>query len=459
MEEIIGSSILIVGYGLEGKSIHQYLHKHYPTKKIGIADQKEIKPIIELPADQLYFSKDYLQNIHQYDLIIKSAGIPPGLPELQKYIKSGKRITTETNIFFSKCPGKIVGVTGTKGKSTTSSLISTILSQKYTDVRLVGNIGRPALDYLEGSDSGTIFVMEISSYQLEDIHYSPHIAVLLAVFQEHLNYHGNLLKYIKAKSNIFKYQTLQDSIIFNPSHKVVSEIVSKSETKKFKYSLYPREDAVCYLKEKDIIVRTKHGETKAVLKRNEIPLLGEGNLENTIAAITTGILFKVPLTKIRTAVLNFKSLEHRLELVGEYNGIRFYNDSLATIPEATINALKALGNDVETLIVGGYDRGIDFSKLGLYLGKSQLKSLIVFSPSGQRIWGEIVKSFLKKELNLKKYEASSMEEAIRIAFETTLPGKICLLSPASSSFGLFRDYQERGELFKKSIIKLGKPKS
>lgn len=456
MKEILGSSVLLVGYGLEGKSNHRYLIKNYPDKKIGIADQQKIEPIVNSPSTELHIGKDYLQNILHYDVIIKSAGVPSKLTELKKYIESGKRITSATNIFFSECPGMIIGVTGTKGKSTTSSLVSNILKEKYSDVRLVGNIGQPVLDYLPGSDNNTIFVIELSSYQLEDIRYSPHIAVLLEIFPEHLNYHGNFSKYIEAKSCIIRYQTSQDIVIFNPSHKIVSSIASKTSAKKYRFSLHPREEAGCYLKEKSIFVQRGKGKTEFVLHRNEIPLLSRGNLENTLAAISVGTLLDVPLEKIRLAVSEFKPLKHRLEFVGEYHDIRFFNDSLATIPEATINALKALGKEVETLIVGGYDRGIDFSKLGLFLEKSQLKSLILFPTTGKRIWEEVVKANLGKKLNLKKYDAFSMKEAVQIAFQNTSAGKICLLSPASSSFGLFCDYQERGDLFKKSVKEWGK---
>jgi UDP-N-acetylmuramoylalanine--D-glutamate ligase len=456
MKEILGSSVLLVGYGLEGKSTHQYLIKHHPEKKIGIADQQEtIKPITDSKQVDLHLGKDYLQNIFHYDVIIKSAGVPLRLPELQKYLESGKRLTSATNIFFSECPGMVIGVTGTKGKSTTSSLISDILKEKYQDVRLVGNIGQPALDYLPGSDKNTIFVVELSSYQLEDIRYSPHIAVLLTVFPEHLNYHGDLSKYIKAKGRIVRYQTTQDIVIFNPSHKIVSSLASKTAAKKYRFSLYPQEEANCYLKEKDIFIQRKKGKAEFVLHRNEIPLLSEGNLENTLAAISVGTLLDVPLEKIREAVSEFKPLEHRLEFIGEYHGIRFFNDSLATIPEATINAIKALGKNVETLIAGGYDRGIDFSKLGKFLEKSQVKNLILFPPSGKRIWEELVKASPENKPAIRKYYASSMKEAVQIAFQNTSNRKICLLSPASPSFGLFRDYQERGELFKKSVQRIG----
>jgi len=449
MKEILGDSVLILGYGREGKSTHRYVLEHYPKKRIGIADQQKVEPIANLPAE-LHIGKDYLESVCHYDVIIRSPGVSSRLPKLQECLELGKKVTTATNIFFSECPGMIIGVTGTKGKSTTSSLTANILKEKYCDVRLVGNIGQPALDYLPGSNSRTIFVAELSSFQLEDIHYSPHIVIILAIVPEHFDRYRNFSQYVKAKGQILNHQTTKDIVIFNPSHKIVNELVLNGLAKKYRFSLKPKKDVNCYLNKEDIFIQKEGKKPLFVLDRSEIPLLGEGNIENTLAAILVGAILNIPLSKIRKAIAEFESLEHRLEFVGEYHGIKFYNDSLATIPEATIHALKAIGNDVETLIAGGYDRGLDFSKLGEFLGKRRLRSLILFPPTGKRIW-EALCNAAPKEPRPQKYDVSSMKEAVDIAYQTTSPGKICLLSPASASFGLFRDYQQRGDLFKKYI--------
>lgn len=453
MKEILGQSVLLLGYDREGKSTHQYLLEHYPDKKIGIADQREVESNID-PSVELHTGRDYLQSLIHSDVIVRSPGIPLQLPELQEYIKEGKKVTSATNIFFSECPGMIIGVTGTKGKSTTASLINQILCKAYPDVRLVGNIGQPALNYLPGSDRKTIFVAELSSFQLEDVHYSPHIAVVLAIVPEHLDRYSDFSQYVKAKGQILRYQTAEDIVIFNPFHRVVNELAASSLGRKFRFSLKPRKEVDCYFEKKDIFVQKGDNELQFVLHQKEIPLLGKGNLENTLAAVSVGVILNVPLSKIRQAISEFKSLEHRLEFVGEYRGIRFYNDSLATIPEATTHAVEALGNDVKTLIAGGYERNLDFSKLGKFLGRRQLQTLILFPPSGERIW-EALAASTPEELLPKRYDVSSMEEAIQIAFKTTAPGEICLLSPAAASFGLFRDYQERGNLFKELVRELG----
>lgn len=452
MKEISGKSILILGYGREGQSAHKYLLEHYPGKKIGVADQRKVV-LISGSVAELYTGKDYLKAIAKYEVIIRSPGVPLSLPELQKAIRSGKKLTSSTNIFFSECPGLIIGITGTKGKSTTSSLTAQILGKEYPDVHLVGNIGLPALDYLSGADKKTIFVTELSSHQLEDIHYSPHIAIILAIVPEHLDRYRDFSSYVKAKGQILRYQTSEDVVIFNPSNEIVAQLVSSSPARKYRFSLKPRKDAISFFDHGEVFIQKEGKQPQFMMDRKKIPLLGEGNIENTLAAISVGFLLNVSLGKIREAVSEFKPLEHRLELVGEYQKIRFYDDSLSTIPQATIQALEALGNDVQTLIAGGYDRGLDFSVLGAFLGRSKIRSLILFPPTGEKIWRAISK-IIPRENWPHRYDVSSMEEAVRIAFQVTPPGKICLLSPASASFGLFRDYAERGSQFKKYVKKI-----
>lgn len=455
MKEIEGKSVLILGYAREGRSTHRYLSAHYPGKKIGVADKQEIQKPLE-PDVEIYSGENYLEGVANYDVIVRSPGVPLQLPELQEAIKLGKRVTSETNIFFSECPGTIIGVTGTKGKSTTASLISEILKERYEDVRLAGNIGRPSLDYLTGAGKETVFVIELSSQQLDDIRYSPHIAVILAIVPEHLDYHEQFREYVRAKSNIVKYQKSTDIVVFNPLHKLVADIASRAASKKFRFSIEVRSEANCFIDDSNVVLRESGGKVQLVMSVQNIPLIGRGNLENVLAAISVGTLMEVPIERIREAVTKFKPLEHRLEFVAERKGIKFYNDSLATIPEAAINALDALGENVETLIAGGFERGLDFSELGRFIAKSRVRTLILFPETGKKIWEAVCKAIPESERRPKMYQVSSMKEAVEIASAKTQPGKICLLSPASASFGLFRDYQDRGKQFKDLVLTLEK---
>ena len=377
MNEIKGSSALIIGYGREGKSVESWLKLHYNTMRIAVSDSTSI------PKEA-------------FDTVIRSPGVSPYTLHVSGHV------TTPTNIFFSLVSGRTIGVTGTKGKSTTASLIAHILSAVYPDVRLVGNIGVPMLDELDSSTKDTVFVVELSSHQLSDIRYSPHIAVVLGIVPEHLDYYPDFDSYRRAKENIFRFQKPGDHIVRN-------------------------------------------GKERVPFKTNLL-----GNEENISAAVSASRLMKVPEEIIRKQLLSFVSLPHRLEYAGEFCGIRFYNDSLSTIPEAAIHALDALGPDVTTLIAGGFDRGLSYEVLGKRLAKSSVRTLILFPDTGEKIW----KSIPKKSL-IKKFDVHSMEEAVRIAKVQTPEGKICLLSPASASFNLFRDYVDRGEQFKEWVKRLG----
>lgn len=422
LKELKNKKILILGFGKEGKDTFLFLRKLFPKKILGIGD-REVKTLINKDNKvKLHFGENYLKALKNYDVIVKSPGIP--LKILKPFISKKQRITSQTEIFMENCPGEIIGITGTKGKSTTASLIYRILKKGGIKVYLVGNIGKPALSLLSGAQSNDVFVYELSSHQLFNLKKSPQIAVFLNIYQEHLDYYKNFKEYIKAKSNITCYQTDQDCLIFNSEDKRIKEIVKKSKALKIPLN------------------------SIEIIKSKEIPLKGEFNLQNVKAAIAVGKIFKVSDRNILAAIKKFKPLSHRLEFVGKFKGINFYNDSLSTIPEATMGAIDALGKNIDTLILGGFDRGQDFKNLVKKILKNKIKTLILFPITGQRISKEI------KKQQIQLFFVENMKEAVRLAFKNTRKGKICLLSPSSPSFGLFKDYKERGNLFKKYIKKL-----
>ncbi len=413
--------ILILGFGREGKAVLDFFKKHHPDIEVDIADQKK--------------NKNYLDTIKKYDVIIKSPGIPY-LPQISEAQKQGKTITSATKIFFDNFKGRIIGVTGTKGKSTTASLIVEVLKSGGLDVHLVGNIGKPALGLLDQLSEDSVVVFELSSFQLEDLYKSPHIAVITNLYPEHLDHHGSYGAYKKAKANITKFQTEKDYLIYNDDILEVKEIIGQSKAQKIPFS-------ICDW-------------SSNVIDEKDVPLLGKFNLDNLAPAIYIGRkIFNIPDEKIREAILRFKPLPHRLEFTGEFRGIKFYNDSLATIPQATMGALQALGENVETLITGGFDRGVDYSVLGEVIAKSNIKTLILFPDTGEKIWEAIKDKVQSSELKIKNFKTDSMEEAVSLAFKYTIPGKIVLLSPASSSFNLFKDYEDRGNQFKKYVTSMG----
>jgi UDP-N-acetylmuramoylalanine--D-glutamate ligase len=440
MKEILGQSLMIAGFGREGQSILRYLEKNHPLISITVADEKPYN-VSEVKGFSFVSGAKYLESASDFDTVVHSPSIPKNTPEFLK----AKHITSATNIFFSECPGTIIGVTGTKGKSTTSSLIQNILATTFQDVRLVGNIGYPALDKLPGATSKTVFVMEASSYQLDDIRYSPHIAVILPIVPEHLNYHGSFDEYVKAKGHIVEKQTRKDFVIYHGNNEYSRKIALKSQGQQIPYGITENGKVSAWVEDKAIWVSSSDFNPQILLPTHKLPLLGQANFENVTASIVASIIMGVDFFHIREALLTFKPLDHRLQPVGEFSGIKFYNDSLATIPEATIHALDALGDEVATLIAGGYDRGLDMQKLGPPIAKSSVKTLILFPDTGEKIAQAVKTSNPINRIDI--LFINSMKEAVQIAFQKTPKGKICLMSPASASFNLFKDYADRGEQF------------
>jgi UDP-N-acetylmuramoyl-L-alanine---L-glutamate ligase len=423
IDQLADRKILILGLGREGLSTLNFLKKHFPDQKFLVADQEK-KEIDFTQVAGVYFGENYLEGLTDADIVILSPGISPFTLEIVNAKSEGVKFITATEIFFSNCQSQIIGVTGTKGKSTTSSLIYEILKKGGLKVELVGNLGIPALDLLDKAQSDTIFVFELSSYQLTDLKISPSIAVFTNIYPEHLDYHQNFENYLKAKSNITLHQSTEDYFIYNSDFPELDDLAKKTKAIKVPFS------------------------SESYLGNIDTSLLGDFNKLNVTAAMIVGQIMGLGNEIIDAAVKEFKSLPHRLEKVTEKNGITFYNDSLATIPQATIEALKTLDR-VETLIAGGFDRGIDYSPLGSAISDSSIKNLILFPITGEKIWQAV--SDAKKDNLPKKFEVSTMEEAVKVAFEETSSGKTCLLSPASSSFNMFKDYAERGEKFKEAI--------
>ena len=459
LSELKDRSILILGFGREGQSNYRYLRAAFPENTFGVADQlplEKLSPEAVERAQQdsrlrLHLGPAYLSSLAVYDVIVKSPGIPVTLPEYRRAIEAGQCITTHTALFFAHFQGIVIGVTGTKGKSTTASLIHAILKRTTLDTHLVGNIGVPPLDLLPRSNPKTLFVYELSSHQLVELRQSPQIAVLLNVVPEHLDYYENMEQYVAAKENITRYQAESDTLIYDADHVIPREIASRSHAQRHGCSLEQSQSPGCFVSGDWLLYRSEKGEEEPVLPTAEVPLLGRFNLLNVAAATAVGMRMGVPAEEIAEAVREFHPLEHRLERVGTYGGGTYYNDSIATVPEAAIAALGALGGEVETILLGGTDRHQDFSELARNLLASDVRTLLLFPATGERIWRAVCEQDPAAIHRLRHFFVKTMEEAVALAREHTSKGKICLHSPASPSFGLFRDYRERGEKFKQLV--------
>jgi UDP-N-acetylmuramoylalanine--D-glutamate ligase len=360
-------------------------------------------------------------------------------------------VTSQTALFFENFAGTIVGITGTKGKSTTASLIHAIAQRRHPGAALIGNIGTPALDALPDLTPDGIVVYELSSHQLEGMRHSPHIAVLLNIVPEHLDYYTSFEQYAAAKANITRSQRKEDFLIYDADHDAPRNIAAASRATRVGCSLEEAQWNGCYFSNGWIVFRAAGGQPEKIISANDVPLKGRFNLINVAAAVAAGKLLEVPTADIAAAIREFQPLEHRLEWVGVFSGVTYYNDSIATVPEATIAALDTLGDQVETLLAGGADRHLDFSGLGKRIVSSKLRNLILFPSTGERIWGAVLQQDSGAASRIRHFFAQSMEDAVALARQHTASGKICLLSPASPSFGLFRDYRERGARFKQLV--------
>lgn len=445
------NKILILGFGREGISSYQFLRKIFPLKHLYIADiNSGITENALLAKDKnitCIIGDDYLNNLNDFDLVIKTPGI--SLKDLSYTIEK-KRITCQTDIFINVYRDNIIGVTGTKGKSTTTSLIYHIVKQYTENVVVAGNIGIPVFETIDLIDDNTYIILELSSHQLQYASSAPHVAVLLNIFQEHLDHYSSYEDYQKSKFNITKYQKGDDFFIFHKDDELINKwiVLNKDNRDFYPFSLEEKLTKGCY-KFNNSLYWSNGKDLDNVLDLNKpLNIIGEHNLLNIMAAIAACKAVNIPLDIISEAITSFKGLEHRIEFVGTYNEIQFYNDSIATIPEACMQAIKSLKN-VNTLILGGYDRGIEYKQLAEYLANSDIANLIFIADAGKRIEDELNKTTSSKKYT--SYTVLTMEDAVKIAKEKTQKGQICLLSPAAASYGMYKNFEERGRHFKKLV--------
>lgn len=432
--------IAIIGFGQEGKSTYRFLRKYFPKLELTILDENEdiIKESI-LQKDShvtVVSGPHYLEKLEQYDICMKSPGI---VIREEAYHEN---ITSQLEIALEVFRNQIIGVTGTKGKSTISSLLYQVLKDQKKDVYLLGNIGMPIFDELEQIQKNTLCVIEMSSHQLEYVSVSPHIALISNLYEDHLDHAGTIEQYYYSKLNIARYQKKGDIVIYSrDSNNLVNEI-SKLKLPSTLYAVtlkHPNDGLEMGMIDGQICWNGK--QVSGQLKRH---LLGEHNLQNIMLVLLCAEWLKLNLEQVLQTIACFQPLENRMERVGTVYGVTYYNDTIATIPEATIQAIEAL-QTVDTLIFGGMDRGIHYDTLCTYLN-NHVAHLICMPTTGHMIG---------KQLNRDGvYFVDTLKEAVVLASMITQKGKICLLSPAASSYEFFRNYKEKGEYYKKYISEI-----
>lgn len=419
--------IAIAGYGVEGVENFKYWSQ-LPENEVTIVDENGTGAPIPEGVPSIVGPGSFMK-LQNFDLVVRTASLPP------RNISTNGKIWSATNEFFEKCPAPIIGVTGTKGKGTTCSLITSILEAAGYTVWLVGNIGISALSVLPKIQPGDIVVYELSSFQLWDLERSPHTAVVLFIEQEHLDVHASMEEYVQAKANITRYQTIDDILIYNTTNNYAKGIAESSKAIKIGFP----SDNTAHIANDDAFY---NGDTK-ICSVEALRLQGQHNITNALAAIDAVWLYTQDVVAIESGLRNFKGLPHRLSYVATVNSVDYYDDSIATTPGSAIAALQSFHEFPMVIILGGSYKGSDFSELAVELTKHNVIALLI---------GDEAASIAEAldNIGFKDYEIlqnATAELFTHRAAELSKPGGKVLLSPAAASFGLFKNYADRGEQF------------
>lgn len=387
---------------------------------------------------------DYLSHLRGFDYIYVTPGMKKDLPELQKARAEGAIFSSEMELFFEKCPGRITGITGSSGKTTTTTLIGLMMASAFPATFIGGNIGRSLMDQLPLMNASSKVVLELSSFQLQTVSRSPQLAVITNVTPNHLDIHASMEEYIEAKSNILQYQSAEDIAILNYDNEITRSLSTKVKGKLYYFSRLKPQDEGAYLEGDKLIIRL-HGQTEILTTRERLKLLGDHNVENILTASLAARINGVPLKNLTPIVEEFSGVEHRLEFVRERNGVLFYNDSISTTPDRAIAGLMAMTRPT-ILIAGGYDKHLPFDKLASVI-VNHCKLLIVIGVTAP----QIIAAVRKCQKDFPITSAETFEDAVKIATKLARPGQVVLLSPACASYDMFKNYQERGALFKSLV--------
>lgn len=445
--------IAILGFGLEGHSTYRFLRRLFPQKEIALADKDDTKlyDFITQSDDKrlvAHGGDNYLAEVAQngYTLVFKSPGIP--LKDIEKYIPQD-HIESQAGLFLKLYKRRIIGITGTKGKSTTANLIYETMKAQGFDVVAVGNMGKPVLDLVFEDVPNRWYVFEMSSHMLETVSESPRFAVLLNIYEEHLDHYRSFSEYAEAKLNLVRYQTKNDFAVFSKNVLEFCGNIPGAGTPLLFDEVLQSDSQGVFIQDGRIVFQYLGNPIDICSKNLDRKLLGQHNLLNIMACLTILKALNVEnLENALKAISEFKGLEHRMELVGEFSGITFYNDSISTIPQAAICAVNAIGN-VDTLIIGGMDRGIDYSELINFIALGSIRNVICLPNTGHMIHQRLKQR--NGPLTINILDVYEMKSAVEEAFKVTKKGSVCILSPAAASYGFYKNFEERGKVFKNLV--------
>ena len=444
--------VAIIGLGVSNLPLLDYMHN--VGAKVTVFDNRIIE---DIPKDTMKKITDYamefslgpnnLSKLEGFDIIFRSPSCLPTVPELQKEVERGAILTSEIEMLMKLCPGKVIGVTGSDGKTTTTTLIYEILKANGYNCYLGGNIGTPLFTKLSEMTPDDIIVLELSSFQLMGMEISPSISVITNISPNHLNVHSSYEEYIDAKKNIFKYQDKDGIIVLNYDNAITKAAAKEANGKVVFFSSKTKlEDGI--ILDGDIIKECKDKLRRHILSTNTVALRGVHNYENICAAIAaTSSLVKVE--DAVKAVQEFKGVQHRLEFIRELDGVKWYNDSIGTSPTRTIAGLHSFDERI-VLIAGGYDKHLDYTPIAKPI-LEKVDSLILIGDTAPKIFDAVKEEAEKQGKDIKIYMCDEFKNTVLVAKKVAKPGQIVLFSPASASFDLFRNFEERGNKFKELV--------
>ena len=452
---IIGKKIAIIGLGVSNIPLLDYFYTR--KAKVTIFDKREKEVLdkealkkIEQYHFELYTGENALSHLVGFSLIFRSPSCMPDTKEIVEEVERGAILTTEIEMLLKLCPATVIGITGTEGKTTTSSIIYSVVQSTGRRCYLGGNIGKPLFTEVGNMTKDDIVVLELSSFQLIDMDVSPQISVVTNIYPDHLDVHKSYEEYREAKKNIFKYQDSNGILVLNYDNEFTREFAKEANGKVIFFSSKEKlENGYIYDNTDGVIKYCKDGLRRHIIKKQDIKLRGIHNYEN-ICAVLAATSSIVDIEKQTKAIKEFNGVEHRLEFVRELNGVKWYNDSIGTSPASTIAGLKSFDENI-ILLAGGSDKGLDYSEVGRMIAE-KVGTLILTGPTSSKI-----EEATKAHLNGKKiefYYCSNMQEAVKLANEVAKSGDVVLLSPASASFDLYKNFADRGNKFKDAVKQL-----
>ncbi|OPJ56855.1 UDP-N-acetylmuramoyl-L-alanine--D-glutamate ligase [Alkalithermobacter paradoxus] len=445
-----GKKVLLVGLAKTGISMIKKLNEMDSEIIVNdIKKETELQNIInELKGYNVkYILGKHLETTAGIDLAVVSPGVPLDIPFIQKLKQDGVEVIGEIEFSYRLSNSIFIGITGTNGKTTTTTLVGEIFKASHQDTYIVGNIGNPVIDVVNIANENSVLVTELSSFQLESIeHFRPKVSAILNITEDHLNRHKTMENYIDAKSRIFENQTQEDFVILNYDCPLTRNLSSRCKSKVIFFSRKEELKEGVFVKDENIVIRFD-GKDTTLMNKDELSLPGNHNLENALAAVAITTTMNVNLDTIRNILRTFKGVEHRLEFVREINNVKFINDSKGTNPDASIKAIQSYNKPI-ILIAGGMDKNSDFREfIRSFDGK--VKALVLLGETAEKI-----EKTAQDEGFDNSYKVNNMKEAVNKAFDISQSGDIVLLSPACASWDMYESYEARGADFKNCVFSL-----